>query len=121
MKTAITTASIIILFTSVSCRKTEPAIEDLSEWTGKPAAEMIAEFGKPTQEHSYTISQAPTKGWNHRIIFSVYPKDVPQNADVVITEYAWDRNDYTIRACCHQVENTWLVMGAMKIHKDVRF
>ncbi len=73
------------------------------------------------EEHVYTIGQALTKGWNHGIIFSVYPKDKPENQEVVIKEYVWDMNDFEIRVCCHLVEEEWLVMGARKIQKDVRF
>ena len=81
---------------------------------------MIAELGTPTNELSYTIASAPTKGWNHGIIFSLYPKDKPENQDVTIKEYVWDQGQYEVRACCHLVKKAWLVMGAMRIDKRVR-
>ena len=122
MKISFVTAAGIVLLIGVSCtRKPESNIQDLHEWKDKTIQTMIAEFGKPPEEHVYTIAQAPTKGWNHGIIFSVYPKDEPENRDVVIKEYAWDRDDFKIRACCHPVKDQWLVMGARKIRKDVRF
>ena len=77
--------------------------------------------GEPAEESTYTIADAPTKGWNHAIIFSVYPKDDPDNRAVVIKEYAWKQNDFKIRACCHQVNGSWIVMGANKIQNDVKF
>ena len=122
MKISLVIAAGMILLTAVSCtRKPESNIQDLTKWKDKAIQTMIAEFGKPAEEHIYTIGQAPTKGWNHGIIFSVYPKDKPVNRDVVIKEYAWDRNHFEIRACCHLVDEDWLVMGARKIQKDVRF
>ena len=112
----------IVLLIGISCtRQTESAVQDLPQCKGKAVQAMIEEFGKPTEQYTYTIAQAPTKAWNHGIIFSVYPKHQPQNRDVVIKEYAWDQNDFEIRACCHLVREAWLIMGARKIHKGVRF
>lgn len=122
MKISLVMAAGMVLLIGISCtRKHESDIQDLREWKDKTIHAMIAEFGKPAEEHVYTIGQAPTKGWNHGIIFSVYPKDKPENQDVVIKEYAWDRDHYEIRVCCHLVDEEWLVMGARKIRKDVRF
>jgi len=122
MKMGLAIAAGMVLLVGISCRRRpESTIEDLAGWKGKPVEAMIAEFGKPAEEYTYTIGQAPTKGWNHGIIFSVYPKTDLENRDVVIKEYAWDQNDFKVRACCHLVEEAWLVMGAKKIHKDVIF
>ncbi len=122
MKISLVMAAGIVLFISISCtKKPESNIQDLTGWKDKTIQTMIAEFGKPAEEHVYTIAQAPTKGWNHGIIFSVYPKDKPENQDVVIKEYAWDMNDFEIRVCCHLVDEELLVMGARKIQKEVRF
>jgi len=122
MKMGLAIAAGMVLLVGISCRRRpESTIEDLAGWKGKPVEAMIAEFGKPAEEYTYAIGQAPTKGWNHGIIFSVYPKTDLENRDVVIKEYAWDQNDFKVRACCHLVEEAWLVMGAKKIHKDVIF
>jgi len=122
MKMSLVIAAGMILLIGISCtRKSESNIQDLPGWKDKAIQTMIAELGKPAEEHIYTIGQAPTKGWNHEIIFSVYPKDVPESRDVVIKEFAWDRDHYEIRACCQLLGDQWLVMGAMKIRKDVRF
>jgi hypothetical protein len=82
---------------------------------------MIKDLGVPSKLLSYTIGSAPTKGWNHGIIFSVYPKDRPENREVTIKEYVWDQGQYEIRACCHFIKKAWLVVGAAKIDKHVRF
>lgn len=122
MKIGLAIAASVVLLIGISCRRqAESAIQDLPDLKGKAIEAMIAEFGEPTEEHAYTIGQAPTKGWNHGIIFSIYPKGDPANRDVVVKEYAWDQNDFKIRACCHRVKEAWLVMGAKKIHKGVRF
>jgi len=122
MKISLAIAAGIALLIGISCkREPESNIQNLPGWKDKTIQAMIAEFGKPAEEHTYTIAQAPTKGWNHAIIFSVYPKDTPENRDVVIKEYAWERDNFEIRACCHLAGEQWLVMGATKIRKDVRF
>ena len=122
MKTIVTMAICMVSFMSMSCaRKSQNAIQDLPEWKGKTIQQMIKELGRPTEETSYTMGQAPTKGWNHGIIFSVYPTNKSENQGVVIKEYAWEQGDFKIRACCHVVKKAWLVMGAKKIHKNVKF
>jgi len=122
MKISLVMAAGMVLLIGISCtKKPESDIQDLPEWKDKTIHAIIAEFGKSPEEHIYTIAHAPTKGWNHGIIFSVYPKNKPENQDVVIKEYAWEMNDFEIRACCHLVDGQWLVMGARKIRKDVRF
>jgi len=122
MKISLATAAGIVLLIGVSCkREPESNIQDLPGWKDKAIQAIIAEFGKPEEEHTYTIAQAPTKGWNHAIIFSAYPKDAPENRDVVIKEYGWDRDNFEIRACCHLIGKQWFVMGVRKIRKDVRF
>ncbi|HUT44806.1 MAG TPA: hypothetical protein VMX36_00915 [Sedimentisphaerales bacterium] len=122
MKVSLVMAAGMVLLSGASCsREPDSNIQDLAGWKDKTIHAMIAEFGKPAEEHVYTIGQAPTKGWNHGIIFSVYPKNKPENRDVVIKEYAWDRNHFEIRVCCHLVDGDWLVMGASKIQKEVRF
>ncbi len=122
MKIGLAIAAGILLLTGISCtREPDSAVQDLPGWKGKTIQAMFEEFGKPTEEYVYTIGQAPTKGWNHGIIFSIYPKGEPENREVLIREYAWDQNEFKIRACCHLVEETWLVMGARKIHMGLRF
>jgi len=119
MKRTIIGLACLILPTIVACVRNP--VQDLPEWKDKTLQEMSKQFGKPAEEYSYTIPKAPTKNWNHGIIFSVYPKDKPENQDVVIKEYAWTDGDYRIRACCHKIKDEWRVMGAMRIHKDVSF
>lgn len=100
---------------------TNTPVQNLPEWKDKTIQEMITGLGAPTNELSYAIAKAPTKGWNHGIIFAIYPKDKPENQNVIIKEYAWDQGQYEVRACCHLVKKAWLVMGAMRIDKSVRF
>lgn len=100
---------------------TGPAIIDLPQWTGSTMQTMIGEMGTPTTELSYTIGTAPTKGWNHARLFTIYPKENPENADVAIQELLWDQGPYEIRACFHLVKKAWLCLGAMKIDKRARF
>ena len=120
MVVALTTCLVIGACTSRE-QGARSSVQDLPEWTNKPIQEMIGALGSPDEQHEYTVGKAPTKNWNHGIIFSVYPKENPANREVVIKEYAWTQGDYKIRACCHLVNAAWLVMGAIRIHKDVRF
>ena len=122
MKLRLAIATSMVLLIGLSCKKEpESDIQDLPSWQGRTIQAMIEKFGNPTEEYVYTIGQAPTKGWNHGIIFSIYPKHEPQNRSVVIKEYVWDQNDFEIRACCHLVKEAWIIMGARKIHKGVKF
>ncbi len=123
MKTIIATALCAILsLTGIAFgEETDAPVQNLPQWTGRTIQQMITELGTPTAELSYTIGIAPTKGWNHGIIFTIYPKDKPENQNVAIKEYVWDQGQYEVRACCHLVKKTWLVMGAMKIDKRGRF
>ena len=117
-------AALCVLFALsgiVFAEETNAPVQNLPEWKDKTIQEMITGLGTPTNELSYTIGKAPTKGWNHGIIFSVYPKDKPENQNVIIKEYVWDQGPYEVRACCHLVKKAWLVMGAMRIDKNVRF
>lgn len=123
MKTTITvTLCALLSLTGITLgEEIKAPIQNLPQWSGRTIQEMIAKLGTPTNELSYTIGFAPTKGWNHGIIFSVYPKDKPENQNVPIKEYVWDQDQYEIRACCHLVKKAWLVMGAIRIDKRVRF
>ena len=114
-------AAVIICFITLGCAGEPVPVQDLPEWNGKLIQEMIRVLGVPTEETEKTVGTIPTKDWNHGIVFSVYSKDKPENLDVVIKIYSWNQGDYQIRACCHLVKKAWLVMGAMQIHKDVRF
>ena len=97
------------------------SVQDLPEWKNQAIQEMIKVLGSPAEEHEYTVGKAPTKNWNHGIVFSIYPKEKAENREIMIKEYAWTQGEYKIRACCHLVKKAWLVMGAMKIHKDAQF
>jgi len=123
MKTLIATAltAFFAMTVLVPAEETNAPVQNLPQWKDKTIQEMIKNLGAPSTELSYTIGSAPTKGWNHGIVFSAYPKDRPENRNVTITEYVWDQGQYEIRACCHLIKKAWLVMGAMKIDKRVRF
>jgi hypothetical protein len=121
-KTIIATVCFVFALAGiVFSEETNAPVQNLPEWKDKTIQEMIAGLGTPTNELSYTISNAPTKGWNHGIIFSVYPKEKPESQIVTIKEYVWNQGQYEVRACCHLMKNRWLVMGAMRIDKRVRF
>ena len=122
MKTIVALTTWVMI---AACTSQQPSnvdsVQDLPQWKNQTIQEMIKSFGLPVEEHEYTVGTAPTKSWNHGIIFSAYPKEEAENREVVIKEFAWTQGEYRIRACCHLVKKAWLVIGAMKIHKDVQF
>jgi len=97
------------------------SVQTLSEWKGKTIQEMIRTLGDPTEETEQAVGKMPTKDWNHGIVFSIYPKNKPENQNTIIKSYSWKQGDYHVRACCHLVKKAWLVMGAKRIHNNVRF
>ena len=123
MKTIIVTViSAFLWLTGIAIgEETNAPVESLTQWTGKTIQQMITELGTPTKEASYTIGSAPTKGWNHGILFSIYPKKDPANKNIEIKEFVWDQGQYEVRACCHLVKKAWLVLGAMRIDRRVIF
>ncbi|MFA7158309.1 MAG: hypothetical protein WC299_03315 [Kiritimatiellia bacterium] len=109
------------LSTAASADETNLPFQVLDQWKGKPVEEMTKALGSPTTVLSYTIGRAATKNWNHSILFSVYPREKPENKDVPIREFVWDQGKNEIRACCHMTNGNWFVLGAMKLDKGVRF
>jgi hypothetical protein len=98
----------------------DPVIE-LPQLTGLALQDVIDEFGSPTQTYTYPIGEAPTKNWNHGILFNTYPKGDPDNLKVQIREMHWQDGDYNIYVCFHLVEGKWVVLGARRIRKGVKF
>ncbi len=96
-------------------------VKDLKELQGFSLQEVTKKLGLPTETQEYTIAEAPTKGWNHGILFDTYPKTDPVNRDVKIKESTWEDGDYLIKVCFHSVGEEWTVLGASRFHKDVRF
>jgi hypothetical protein len=78
-------------------------------------------LGPPSETQEYTIARAPTKQWNHAILFETYPKTDPENRDVRIKELTWKDGDYLIKACLHVIGDDWIVLGASRFHHGTRF
>ena len=93
----------------------------LPDVAGQSLEAVVAEFGSPDATTEYTIGEAPTKGWNHGLLFTTYPKDDPDNEGVRIRELSWQEDDSTIRACFHNPGGKWVALGAKRIPKDARF
>ena len=121
MKIIAALCALIALSSVTRGEVTDPAIINLPQWAGSTMQTMIRDMGIPTTEFSYTIGTAPTKSWNHGLLFTTYPKENPANADIPIKELVWDQGQYEVRACFHLVKKAWLALGAMKIDKNVRF
>ena len=121
MKIIAALCALIALSSVTRGEATDPAIINLPQWAGSTMQTMIRDMGTPITELTYTIGTAPTKGWNHGLLFTIYPKGNPDNADIPIKELVWDQGQYEVRACFHLVKKAWLSLGAMKIDKSVRF
>lgn len=85
-----------------------------------PYKTMYEELGAPVDKTGYTIANAPTKGWNHGELFSLYPK-TKKNKDIQIMEVTWDSGEFTILACFHMVNGTNRCLVAKRIKKGIRF
>jgi len=107
----------------VMCCAQSPSKEmaDLANLHGLSLQEVTERLGSPAETQEYTIAEAPTKHWNHGILFETYPKTDPQNRDIRIKELTWEDGDYVIKACFHSVDEEWVALAATRFHKDTRF
>jgi hypothetical protein len=81
---------------------------------------MYKELGAPEDKTGYTIANAPTKGWNHGELFSLYPK-TEENKNIQIMEVTWDSGEFMIVACFHMINGTNRCLVAKRIEKGIRF
>jgi hypothetical protein len=106
--------------TSPSHAAEQQDIVTLTNYVGKTYQEMYKELGAPSDKTSYTIEHAPTKGWNHKELFSKYPKN-EKNKNIQIMEVTWPAGDFNIYACYHMIKKQNVCFVAKRIKKDVRF
>lgn len=95
-------------------------IAALPNYVGKTYQEMLKELGPPADKTSYTIEHAPTKGWNHGEMFSLYPKN-EKNKDIQIMEVTWTAGEFNIHACYHMIKEQNVCFVAKRIKKSIRF
>ena len=81
---------------------------------------MLKEFGAPVDKTGYTIENAPTKGWNHSELFSMYPK-TEENKDIQIMEVTWGSSNILTLACFHMVDGTNRCLVAKRMKKGIRY
>jgi len=98
----------------------QKSIVVLTNYHNKTYQEMYKELGAPADKTGYSITNAPTKGWNHRILFSTYPKN-EKNKDIHIMEVMWNLGDFSIFACYHMVNGQNRCLVAKRIRKGIRF
>ena len=92
----------------------------LKKYAGQAYKQMVQELGAPVDKTGYTIEKAPTKGWNHSELFSLYAKD-DKNKDIQIMEVAQDAGDHHIAACYHMVDGVNRCIVAKQIKKGIQF
>jgi len=95
-------------------------IVQLPEYAGQSYQDLLNRLGPPAHSTTYTIQNAPTKGWNHAALFSRYPK-TDANKDVLITETTWRAGEYVILVCFHIVAGEKRCLVARRVHKAVRY
>ena len=106
----------------ICCAQSSPKeMADLTHLQGLSLQEITERLGSPAETQEYTIAEAPTKHWNHGILFETYPKSDPGNLDIRIKELTWQDGDYLIKACFHSVDEEWVALAAIRFHKDIRF
>lgn len=81
---------------------------------------MLKELGTPTDKTGYSIKNAPTKGWNHTELFSIYPKN-EENKDIQIMEVTWSSTNTMTLACFHMVDGTNRCLVAKRIKKGTQY
>ena len=94
---------------------------DRSDLVGLSLATVTNKLGEPYHTSDYIVGSAPTRWWNHGMIIKAYPISDQKNLDVQLKELMWIDGDYTIHACFHRTNDTWVVLGATRIYKYVKF
>jgi hypothetical protein len=110
----------ILMFSFSGYGEEENNITVLKQYVNKPYTEMVNLLGPPADKTGYTIKNAPIKTWNHRELFSRYPK-TSENEKVFIMEVTWDAGEFMIMACFHMVDGENRCLVAKRIKKGVKF
>jgi hypothetical protein len=103
-----------------STKQSVQNITVLTHCANVPYEKMYKELGAPEDKTGYTIANAPTKGWNHGELFSLYPK-TEENKNIQIMEVTWDSGEFMIVACFHMINGTNRCLVAKRIEKGIRF
>jgi len=82
--------------------------------------DMVKQLGPPSCKTGYTIRAAPTKSWNHKELFSMYPKE-ERYFDIQIMDVTWDEGDTQLMANFHMVKGTNLCFLVKRMKKGIKF
>jgi hypothetical protein len=102
------------------CNANEKNIVILEQYENITYTKMIKIFGVPMDKTGYTIKNAPTKSWNHKELFSKYPK-TKENENIQIMEVVWDDNTHVIFACFHIIDGENQCLVAKRIVKGIKY
>ncbi len=117
MKTLFT---LVLLIAGLSTSYAQPKVVTLEEWIGKTQVEVIEVYkGKPLLEDEYPASKVA--GELRNAVTKTYPADAPGSAGVTIRELWWKEGDYRLTFLLHLQEGKWVVLDAIRWHKDIVF
>ncbi len=95
-------------------------VATLKEWIGKTQAEVTKTYkGKPFHEDKYPATKAPGELRNK--VSKAYPANDPASAKVEIHEVWWSEGDFRTTFLFHLKGGKWVVLDAIRWHKDTVF
>lgn len=94
-------------------------VEKVPSIHGETLAEVLSEYGAPTDRTSFNMSQVP--GEFRVELNNFYPPTAPHSAAVTIQELNWRYTPYTITAWFHKVDGTWVVLDTCRWKRGVQF
>ena len=96
----------------------ERGADELHQLEGLAESVLIGEFGEPTRESEFTMSECCDE-------FDIELRNTyPQHAghdDVVIRRRDWDYDGYTLTVWLHEVDGAWKVLETIRYRDDVEF
>jgi len=114
------TAVGLIGLAEVSAAAATPKVTQLKGWVGKGHEEVVKAFpGKPVLDDNYDAANAA--GELRAAVVAAYPARAGAGKAVRIRELWWVQGDYYLTFLMHFKGGRWVVLGAVKWHKDARF
>ena len=96
----------------------ERGADELHQLEGLAESVLIGEFGEPTRESEFTMSECCDEFDIE--LRNTYPEHAGHD-DVVIRRRDWDYDGYTLTVWLHEVDGAWKVLETSRYRDDVEF
>jgi hypothetical protein len=93
--------------------------DELKRLEGKTQEALFSEFGKPTQDREFPMSECC--GEFQIELYNTYPPDDPATAQVRIRELTWEYDGYALTVWLHAPDEAWLALDTIRYTDDLEF